>query len=74
MRSGIFRAIGPPGSYIGGALDQIVIPIRITKSDAYITTQYNLPGNSISLGSAIFCAAGKLAFISDGVTFVAWFP
>ncbi|KAF2806041.1 uncharacterized protein BDZ99DRAFT_102727 [Mytilinidion resinicola] len=30
LRSGVYRAAGPPGSYIGGSSDQIVIPIRNT--------------------------------------------
>ncbi|KAF2806062.1 uncharacterized protein BDZ99DRAFT_103344 [Mytilinidion resinicola] len=43
QRTGIFRAVGPPGSYIGGTSDQIVIPIRITKDSVYITPNTNTP-------------------------------
>ncbi|KAF2809101.1 uncharacterized protein BDZ99DRAFT_45448 [Mytilinidion resinicola] len=72
QRWGIFQAV-PPGSDITNKSDQIVIPIRITKPSVYITQTKESPDRkSISLDYAIFCAAGQSAFISDGVSFVAW--
>jgi len=73
-RYAIFWVIDRPGSYIGSTMDQLLILIYIARNGAYITAAYSTPGKRVSVGSAIFCAAGQPAFISDGVTYVAWSP
>jgi len=68
----ILRAF-EPGSDVGTPRDQLLVLIQITKDDAFIAIdQFTTLRKKLRLERAIFCAAGKAAFISHGVSFTLW--